>query len=296
MSDAPWTIGRLLTWTTDYLKKQGRQSPRLDAELLLARALGCERIELYTRYAEEPDERTRAKFRDLVKQRAAGKPVAQLLGYKEFFSLKFRVTIDTLTPRPETETLVVFALDRAREVVAHNGAVRVGDIGTGAGPIAITLASQLPEATFVATDVSDAALAIARENAATHKVAERIQFRAGDLLDPLEEDESFHVICANLPYVGEREYPEASVDVRDYEPQVALVGGPEGNEIIERLIAAAPERLKPGGWLVCEASPQLMSPLSDAFAKAGAYEDVQILRDTAGMERVIAGRRKHFAG
>src|SRR5437762_11217923 len=178
MSDS-WTVLRLLTWTTDYLKSHGSDSPRLDAEVLLAHARGCERITLYTTFDEIVSEEVRGKFRELVKRRAEGVPVAYLVGKREFYSLSFRVTPDVLIPRPETEFVVVAALDALKGSefrVQGSEAPLVADIGTGSGAIAVAIAKHAPGCRVIATDISPAALAIAKENAAAQGVAGRIEF------------------------------------------------------------------------------------------------------------------------
>src|SRR5437762_3817241 len=181
MSDS-WTVLRLLTWTTDYLKSHGSDSPRLDAEVLLAHARGCERITLYTTFDEIVSEEVRGKFRELVKRRAEGVPVAYLVGKREFYSLSFRVTPDVLIPRPETEFVVVAALDALKgsefrvqgsEATAPKplASPLVCDVGTGSGAIAVAIAKHATICRVVATDISQAALAIAKQNAAAHHVA-----------------------------------------------------------------------------------------------------------------------------
>src|SRR5437870_2051637 len=167
-----WTVLRLLTWTTDYLKSHGSESPRLDAEVLLAHARGCERIMLYAAFDEVVSDDVRTKFRELVKRRAEGVPVAYLVGKREFYSLSFRVTPEVLIPRPETEFVVVATLDALKEI-QHP---LVADVGTGSGAIAVAIAKHAPHARVVGIDINFAALAVARENAANHQVAERIEF------------------------------------------------------------------------------------------------------------------------
>ncbi len=184
MPDEPWTIGRLLNWTTDFLREKGVESPRLDAEVLLAAARGCQRIELYTAFDEPAPDALREKFRALVKERAAGKPVAYLVGRREFFSLAFEVTPDVLIPRPETELVVVRALDLAKQI--DDGPLEIADVGTGSGVLAVTLAKHLPQCRVTATDVSAAALAIAQRNAERHGVGGRIEWYEGDLLAPVD--------------------------------------------------------------------------------------------------------------
>ncbi|MEM6472944.1 MAG: HemK/PrmC family methyltransferase, partial [Planctomycetota bacterium] len=165
MSDQDWTVLKLLQWTTEFFQKRGSDSPRLDAEVLLAHARDCSRIELYTAFEDVPDESQRGAFRELVRRRGEGAPVAQLVGYKEFYSLRFRVNEHTLIPRPETEHLVIEALDCAKLLHKTGEGLRVADVGTGTGAIAIALAIHLPGCQVVATDISEPALEVARWNA-----------------------------------------------------------------------------------------------------------------------------------
>ena len=173
----PWTILRLLQWTTDHLKKTGSTSPRLDAEVLLAHARGCGRIELYTAFAEEPDEPVKAKFRELVKRRATGEPVAYLVGMKEFYSLQFQVSKDCLIPRSETEHVVIECLDRAKKIVAKDPSrvLKIVDVCTGSGCIAISVAKHLLQSSMVAVDISPQAIAIANANVTQHQLTDRIE-------------------------------------------------------------------------------------------------------------------------
>jgi release factor glutamine methyltransferase len=194
---SPWTIGRLLQWTTDYLKQHGSPSPRLDAELLLAEALHRPRIELYTGYDEEPGDEVRSAYRALVRRRAAGEPVAYLLGRREFYSLSFRVTRDVLIPRPETEFVVIALLDAIKASPANDHPWRIADVGTGSGILAVCAAIHVPAARISATDISSSALEVARQNARAHDVANRIDWFEGDLLTPLPEDMPFDFIVSN---------------------------------------------------------------------------------------------------
>jgi len=213
MSDDEWTVGRLLSWTTGWLGERGSDSARLDAEILLAHVRGCQRILLYTAYAEVVPQDERARFRELVRRRGQGEPVAYLVGSKEFFSLPLAVSSAVLVPRPETEGLVVRTLDLCREA----GGARIIDVGTGSGAIAVAVAKHLPEAEVAATDISAEALAVARENAARHGLAKRIAFSQGDLLADPSASGPWDVIIANLPYVREDEFAELPRDVREHE-------------------------------------------------------------------------------
>lgn len=306
-----WTVGRLLQWTTDFLRKHASESPRLDAEVLLAHARGCQRIELYTAFAEEPPEEIKTRFRELVKKRAAGEPVAYLVGTKEFFSLPFQVTRDVLIPRPETEHLVVAVLDLLKsqqeknqldggDIAAAEGAaaaspatkeislpVRIADLGTGSGCIAITLAKHLPKATITAVDRSEAALEIARRNAQTHGVADRIDFRQSDWLSAFSKETDAHwdIIVSNPPYISQSEFEKLNKSVRDFEPTGALVSGPEGTEDIRKLAEQSSRHLVPGGYLLVELSPMIATQVQ-AILSTPPWSYVRTIKDLAHLARI----------
>ncbi|TWT31763.1 peptide chain release factor N(5)-glutamine methyltransferase [Blastopirellula retiformator] len=291
-AEEPWTVGRLLKWTADYLQQQKHaDSPRLDAELLLAQALGCKRIELYTRFDEVVADEPRGKFRGLVKQRASGMPVAYLLGRKEFYSRDFKVTQDVLIPRPETEHLVIAALDRLREI-AKSGAPQICDVGTGSGCIAITLAKELKTLQATAVDISPAALQIAQANAEKHEVADRVVFVESDLLNALDEQPTLDVIVSNPPYIGLVEKPTLPRDVLEFEPHAALFSGEDGLDAIRELVAQAPSRLKPGGWLLIEFGPIVAEAATAIVAGSPHFEPPTVEKDLAKLPRVLIARRK----
>jgi release factor glutamine methyltransferase len=287
MSDEPWTVGRLLSWTTGWLTERGSDSPRLDAEVLLAHVRGCPRIQLYTAFDEVVADEPRSRFRELVKRRGGGEPVAYLVGGREFYSLPLTVSREVLVPRPETESLVVRVLDLCREAVAP----RIVDVGTGSGAIAIALAKHLPRAQVVATDVSAAALDVARANAARHGLTERIAFVESDLLAAPELAGPWDVIVSNPPYVREDEFAGLPRDVREHEPRAALVAGPRGVEVIERLAAEAVGRLQPGGWLVLEGGPAIAAEVERLLAATSGLEPGPTLKDLARLPRVFQARR-----
>lgn len=287
----PWTIGRLLTWTTDYLKTGGSSSPRLDAEVLLAHARGCQRIDLYAAYEEPASEELRTAFRALVRRRAQAVPVAYLVGRKEFYSLSFEVTPDVLIPRPETEFLVVSLLDKAKELPADHGPPRIADVGTGSGILAVCAAKHLPSAQVTAIDISPAALAVAGKNAQAHGVADRIEFQDGDLLSTTPAEPAFDFILSNPPYIGEGEFAALDRDVREHEPRGALVAGPKGTEVIERLIPQAGERLKPGGWLMIEISPLIADAVKALLTTGEPFDSTSIVKDFQQHPRVALARR-----
>jgi release factor glutamine methyltransferase len=287
---APWTIHRLLNWTADYFRQGGADSPRLDAEILLSETLGCRRIDLYARFDQVPTAEHLAAFRALVRRRSAGEPVAYLVSRKEFYSLMFEVTPDVLIPRPETEQLVVETLDALRSRGDWT-APRVLDVGTGSGIIAVAVAKHHPTARLFASDLSEAALSVARRNAQRHGVEDRIEFRSGDLLEPWAGEEPLHVIVSNPPYIGLRERPGVGRTVKDFEPEIALFSGDTGSETVERLLAQAIPRLVEGGRLIVEISPVIAPRVRQLAQQASSAALLQIKRDLAGEDRVaIFGR------
>lgn len=290
----PWTVRRLLAWTREHLERRGIESPRLCAEILLAHAMGCPRIELFTRYEAVPDDAVLATFRAAVRAAAEGRPIAYITGTKEFFSLEFRVTPDVLIPRPETEILVERTIRLVRE--SEGRLRRLLDLGTGSGCIAVSLAKHLPDAEVCASDVSEAALAVARENADRHGVAGRITFAQGDLFEPWRAAgagaaPAFDVIVSNPPYVSTAAEAPLAENVRAYEPHVALFAGPDGLEVIRRLVAEAPAWLAPGGHLLLEIAFDQADSLRGLLG-AGAWQDVTTYRDGGGHERVVHARRR----
>jgi release factor glutamine methyltransferase len=286
-----WTIGRLLKWTTDYLQSHGSDTPRLDAEVLLAHARGCQRIELYTAFEQTPPDDVLASFRQLVRERAGGAPVAYLVGRREFYSLPFRVTSDVLIPRPETEFLVIGLLDLAK---ARGGEapLSIVDVGTGSGIIAICAARHLPTARIVAIDRSPAALAVAKANAADHQVSDRIEFLEGDLLAVLPAEPQFDFVVSNPPYVTSAEMEQLSPSLKNFEPRMALEAGPTGTEVIERLIPQAAERLNAGGSLLVEISPMLDEAVHKLLAGDERFQIGPTRKDLAGLARVVQAKRR----
>lgn len=278
----PWTVRRIIEVTTEFLKKQGSDTPRLDTEILLAHVRGCKRIELYTRYDEVLSDEQRDRLRELVRRRAKSEPVAYLVGHREFFGLEFRVTPDVLIPRPDTETLIVELLDAAKAYAEP----RILDVGTGSGCIAIAAAVNCPQARVTAIDVSEAALGVAGENAERHGVADRIRFLQGDLFAPLNPNERFELVVSNPPYVAEGELNDLQAEVRLHEPRSALAAGPDGLDVIRRLVSEAPRRLLPGGELLFEISPEQAAPVRQLLQQHGAYRDARTVKDLSARERV----------
>lgn len=379
MSDEIWTTARLLKWTADFLAQRGIESPRLEAEILLSKAMGCSRIDLYARFDEPALEETRVMFRSLVKQRAEGMPTAYLIGEKEFFSYPFKVTPDVLIPRPETEHLVSEVLDIVKqrafnptivksatdvpgadiepksvgvpmetisdsvvELVAEpivaepvdaepmdaenkqidvilqetdetqideltgesyikfkpkanpleNLNLSIVDLGTGSGIIPISLAKNLPMARFIAVDISESALKVAKANAAFHKVRDRIDFRQGDLFGPIDDCQKFDFVVSNPPYIGESEMPTLDASVRDFEPELALCSGPKGTEIVERILRSAPSYLKSGGYLLIEIGPVIHDAVVELCKQAEGLKYLKTVSDLARLPRIVVLRAR----
>lgn len=286
----PWTVLRLLEWTTNFFKSKGSESPRLDAEILLSHARECERIELYTSFSDVPNEEQRIAFRELVRRRGEGAPVAQLVGFREFYSISIRVDENVLVPRPETEHLVVEAIDHAKRIAAtvNDRPLRILDLGTGSGAIAIAIAKNNDNAEITAVDVSLPALDIAKWNVEKLELSERITLLQSDLFAGLDEAERFDLIATNPPYISQSEYDELPITVKDHEPKGALLSGPKGTEIIERILEQAPLRLHPGGRLIIELSPMIADECFALAQATGSYTESSIIKDLAGHKRLLS--------
>lgn len=279
-----WTIGRLLEWTTAYFQKQGCDSPRLDAEVLLSSLLTCKRIDLYVMYETEVAPVDRQRFREMVKSRAEGCPVAYIIGMREFYSLELEVTRDVLIPRPETELVVATSIDlfRARPPF------ELADVCCGSGAIAVAIAHELPHAQGIAVDISGAALAVAQRNANKFGVAQRLTFEVGDLLETARaENRKFDLIVSNPPYITEAEMLNLPKTVRDFEPRLALVGGADGLGVIRRLIDQSAEVLKPGGQFLMEMGVGQEEAVHDILKETGKFELQPTVRDYAKHPRVV---------
>jgi release factor glutamine methyltransferase len=282
-------------------------SHTLAAELLLMHALGCDRTWLYTHPEVLLEPLAREKYFALVERRASGEPTQYLTGKQEFWALEFEVTPDVLIPRPETEHLVEVALERLGppgiKINLPTGAprprLRVADVGTGSGALAVALAHELPHAEIHATDISAPALAVAERNAARHAVRDRIRFIHTNLLDSVldesqvadRESRLFDLIVSNPPYVARNKAEQLPPEVRDHEPASALFPGPTGVEIYARLIEQAGSLLRPGGILVLELGYDSANHVRAIFSGQHGWTNVTLTNDLAGIPRVIAAER-----
>ncbi|SHG93429.1 release factor glutamine methyltransferase [Thermosyntropha lipolytica DSM 11003] len=274
-----WRIKDLLSWTTRFFTEKGLEEPRLEAEVLLASALGKDRVYLYTNYDLPVNQKERELYREWIKRRVKGEPTAYITGSKEFMSLEFKVTPHVLIPRPDTEILVEEALHLANR---WQEKVRICDVGTGSGAIAVSLAYYLKRAHVYATDISEEALKVAEYNAQKHGV--KVVFKAGDLMQPLAGEEKFHIITANLPYISEEEYIKLSPSVRDYEPKSALLAPGDGLDLYRSLLPQAWELLYAGGYLLMEIG---FNQGEKALAMAEKWGKAEIIKDLAGRDRVV---------
>jgi release factor glutamine methyltransferase len=290
-----WTVAELLDWTKAYFDRIGLPSPRLDAELLLAHAMGCSRVDLYTGYQQVVEESERCRFRAFVERRAGFEPVAYIVGKREFYSLELEVGSGVLIPRPETETLVDRVLEEIRGEGESLSAPAILDLGTGSGCISVALAHELPSSSVDAVDISPEALDVARRNATRHELEGRIRFLAGDLFEPFLKDEPrpiFDVIVSNPPYVAPAEYGDLMPDVRDHEPALALVDRRDQDGLgYYRIIAReGPGFLRSEGLLALEFGESQSEAVRTILQQAGWCE-IEITSDYAGIDRIITARR-----
>lgn len=282
-----WTVLELLRWTTQHFTERGIDTPRLDAECLLAFTLGCDRLQLYVNYDRPVDEGERARFRELVRERAGARvPVALLIGEREFWSMPLRVTRDVLVPRPDTETLVAAALDAFPDREAE---IDVLDVGTGSGAIALAIARERPKARCTATDVSPAALAVAAENATRLGLADRVCFAEGSLFAPVA-GRRFDLVVSNPPYVALRDEASLAPELA-HEPRAALFSGADGTDVLRAFAAQVRDALAPDAAVFVELDPAQAEAVSAWLAAAGLVEIVTH-RDMAGRARVVAARRR----
>jgi release factor glutamine methyltransferase len=270
------TLLEILRRATGYLTSHGSASPRLDAELLLAHALSVRRLDLYLQFDRPLSDEDLTPYRDLIGRRGKGEPVAYLVGRREFMKLELEVTPAVLVPNPDTEVLVQRAVSWARE---RGRPVRVADVGTGSGCIAVAIGHYVPEATIFASDDDPAALEVAERNVRAHGLAGRVTLLQGDLADPLPG--GLDLVCANLPYVAEGTALPPEVLAQ---PAHALFAAEGGAALVRRLLGAAPGRLLPGGALLAEIDPSLRDALLGGLE---GYAGHRFHRDLGGHLRVL---------
>jgi release factor glutamine methyltransferase len=300
----PVTTLDYVNLATQYFTSRDIENPRLNAELLLGDVIGMRRIDLYVQFDRPVAPTEIEQYREVIRRRGAGEPLQYILGHAEFYGRTFIVSPGVLIPRPETETLVERSLGLLKDMSTLDGVGtrRVLDIGTGSGAIALTIAAELPEANVVATDISSAALDIARYNAESLGVADRVDFREGDLFAPVAQiapvapvapvaGEVFDAVISNPPYVSESERDSLAVEVRDHEPSEALFSGDDGLDTIRRIVAAAPEYVAPGGFCAMEVGMGQPEVVRALWSDAAPDWSVEVTSDLAGVERIVVARR-----
>ena len=277
-----WTVLDLVEWTENYFRESGITTPRLDAEVLLGFVLQKSRLQLYLSFEMPVFPDHLSVFRQLVQRRKEHTPVSYLTNHREFMSIDFYVDSRVLIPRPETEILVEYVLDRT----STHGPISLVDIGTGSGAIAVSLAFNRPEWYIVATDISIDALAVAETNATRQQT--QIEFRSGDMLSTLESvDNKFDWIVSNPPYISSQDYKILPPDVRNFEPKLALASPPDGLQLIRILIESAPNYLKPNGRLAIEIGKGQRLDVEDFVHRSKQYQKIDFIPDLSGVARIL---------
>jgi len=284
-----WTILRMILWSAEYLSEKGVEAGRLDAEWLLAAALGVDRLQLYLQYDRPLSPGEREAFKPLLRRRASREPLQYIIGRSAFRQLELKTDPRVLIPRPETEVLVQEVLDWVSAVGGSLG--RVWDMGTGTGAVALSLAAEGTFTKVVATDSSPDALSIAAENADRHDLSGLVEFREGSLFEPLEKGEEFDVIVSNPPYIAEGEKGALQPEVRDWEPPEALFAGEDGMDVIRQLVARAPDHLPAGGLLAFECGLGQAECIKADVQATGAFAAVRIRPDLTGRPRFVMAER-----
>ena len=286
-----WTITKLLNWVTQFLGDKGIDSPRLSAELLLSHVLGLKRIELYTQYDTVVGRQELHKLRELVRRAGQNEPIAYLVGKTEFYSMELNVTPECMIPRPETELLVQRAIEFLR---TRTGSQLVCDLCTGSGCIAVAIAKNFPNAQIIATDICDAALAVAATNVEKYNLQDKIKLLSGDLFDPIIPQldvGKFDLIVCNPPYVSSGEYEKLEQNVRDYEPRLALFAGDDGLDIYRRIIDKVDSFLKSDAALIMEIGYAQGQVIKELLERAGIFAEVKIEKDFHDNDRVVTAKK-----
>ncbi len=289
-----WTVRRLLEWTTGFFTRKQVDSPRLSAERLLAHVLMYPRIRLYTDYDRPLNDTELTTFRSLVQRAAEQEPIEYLSGTAHFFNLEFEVNRDVLIPRPDTETLVENVLQLARHTAGMESP-RVLDLCTGSGCIAAAIGHHLKNAVVIATELSEKAVAVARRNIERLGLAGRVTVEQGDLFEPLVnsvDGQPFQLIVGNPPYIATAQVDALDRSVKDYEPRLALDGGPDGLLLHRRILAGAGDRLVSGGRVYLEIAFDQGGLAKEVAGGFGDFEEVRVLKDHGGNDRVLTARRK----
>ncbi len=292
MRKSTWTILDLIRWAEERFRQDGLSTPRLDAEVLLAEALEADRVFLYTHFDQPLQPGELARFRESIKRRLRREPMAYIVGHKEFWSILFEVNPDVLIPRPETEVLISESLRVWSAIGNPRKEFQILEIGTGSGAISISLAKEIPEASIVATDISEKALAVAEKNARRNGVREMIHFLPGDLFDPVPQGKTFDLIVTNPPYISSDHFSSLMPEVRDFEPRLALDGGEDGLDFYRRAVPRIGEFLRLGGWFLGEIGIGQAKGIKGIVGENTGLECIDFINDLAGIVRVLRARKQ----
>jgi release factor glutamine methyltransferase len=289
MSEVERTISGALHWGSRLLRERGIESPRVNAELLLKKALKIDLVEVYLYADRDLTPPQFACYKSLIDKRIRGEPTQYILGSREFWSLDLKVTPEVFIPRPETELLVGETLKIFRD--KRNLTLRFMEVGTGSGAIAIALAKEMERCFILAEDISWRAILLAKENAGIHGVSGNIRFLVGDLFSPLKEAQSrFDLILSNPPYVPSSKIGTLPREIAEFEPRIALDGGPDGLEFFRRIVMESGSFVKDGGWLMMELGEGQGEAVAEMVWNTGVFESPCIIRDHSGVDRVIRAR------
>ncbi|MBI1292640.1 peptide chain release factor N(5)-glutamine methyltransferase [bacterium] len=285
------SVGELVLKSAEYLQKKGVDSPRLDAELLLAKIMGCDRLRLYLDWKKPLTELEVAAYRDFIRRRGQDRePVARIVGSKSFYGRDFEVTRDSFVPRPETETLVEKVLDILKtEPALHKGRQVIFEIGTGTGCIIVSLAAESDSHRYLATDILPGALAVAKRNARKHGVEQRIEFRQGRLLADYEG--TIGVLVSNPPYIESPVIPTLDPEVKNFDPMEALDGGLDGLDVLRSIVELSVRHLQTGGWVALELGEDQPKAAAALFKATGCFSEIRQERDLAGLLRFLFARK-----
>lgn len=289
-----WTVGRIIQWSTEYLAKNGIDTPRLDSEVLLAQGLNIERTSLFLDPQRSLSSHELQSCKKLIERRSLREPLSYITGFKEFWSLNFKVNRHVLIPRPETEILVQKTLEILKErYSSHTGLIYINDIGTGCGNIAISLSKELENLYIAATDLSEEVLSIAVKNARQNNVSSQICFQKAELFGELKSasgKNKFAIIVSNPPYIPSDEIETLAPEIKNYEPRVALDGGSCGLDFYRKIISGVSNCLNKGGCIIFEIGYNQGKAVREIFSKQGSFSEIEITKDYSGKNRVISAR------
>ena len=293
MSESPnYRIIEILKMSTEYLEKKGIENPRLNVELLLGHVLKLSRVQLYLNFEKPLAPSELDQFREFLKRRAGHEPIQYILGEVEFYSLKLKVNRSTLIPRPETEILVDTVIEQYKKNFDQQKTVEILDIGTGSGNIAIALAKNINDAHIAAIDIQKEALDIARQNADFHQVCQKINFIKQDIFaENTELASKYHIIVSNPPYISRAEFEHLPLEVKNYEPYIALDGGEGGLTFHRRLVELSKKLLLPYGFVAIEIGAFQSDNVYQVFFNSDSFQEIEIINDLNGLSRVLLAKK-----